>query len=176
MTVETDAIVLFLHRCECEAVVFLQSELERFFVSLGLLFDYTKSTKSFDTTVAIANELELTLPVKNLNTNNNNTSPAKQQRNNKNEKNEKSKEKDHNNNTAADKKNKKNVVTTEVFVPYREPFAPLNLPKNEMLLLPTNSQKKNDVEKNNSKETKPKEKKVFIYNYSVSEFYYLILI
>ena len=51
------------HRTRCEAVAMAQSELQRFFVALHLLFDYTKSVRGYEMNVKILNELEVTLPV-----------------------------------------------------------------------------------------------------------------
>ena len=53
---------LFIHTTELEATALLQSEYNRFIVSLHLLFDYTKSIATYDKSKKILNVLEETLP------------------------------------------------------------------------------------------------------------------
>ena len=52
---------LLVHASECEGAVMLQAEYNRFIVSLHLLFDFTKSMASYDSTKKIVNTLEETL-------------------------------------------------------------------------------------------------------------------
>jgi hypothetical protein len=62
--IASDAVMSMLqHRARCEAVAMAQSELQRFFVALHLLFDYTKSVRGYEMHVKVLNELEVTLPV-----------------------------------------------------------------------------------------------------------------
>lgn len=58
-----NVMCMLQHRSRCEAVAMAQSELQRFFVALHLLFDYTKSVRGYEMHVKILNELEVTLPV-----------------------------------------------------------------------------------------------------------------
>ena len=53
---------LFIHVTELEASALLQSEYNRFIISLHLLFDYTKSIATYDKSKQILNVLEETLP------------------------------------------------------------------------------------------------------------------
>lgn len=54
---------LHKHRSHCEAAAFIQSEIDRFYISLHLLFDFSKSISSYDRRVLVANPLEETLPM-----------------------------------------------------------------------------------------------------------------
>jgi hypothetical protein len=52
-----------IHRVRCEAAALIESHASRFFVALHLLFDCSKSAKTFAYNNKVGNELEVTLPV-----------------------------------------------------------------------------------------------------------------
>jgi hypothetical protein len=54
---------LAMHRCYAESAALVQAELNRFYVTLHLLFDYTKSVKGFEMQTRVLNEMEVTLPL-----------------------------------------------------------------------------------------------------------------
>jgi len=105
-------VVLLMHACRCEAVSILQSEFQKFFVMLHLVFDIFKATKGYRLNSRIANGLEETLAV---------TLPSLDSDN----KGGKGKEV---------KKAGKDVKPGPV--PFREPIAPVNLPVAAMQSIP----------------------------------------
>ncbi len=62
--VAADAVLaLAVHRCNCEAASLAQSEFNRFYVALHLLFDFAKSVKGFELQSRAVNELEASMPL-----------------------------------------------------------------------------------------------------------------
>jgi hypothetical protein len=110
--VSADAVVTMLqHRCSCESVAMAQSELQRFFVVLHLLFDYAKSVRGYEMHIKVLNELEVTLPV---------TLPAESEGGKKD----------------AKKEAKKGKEVAGAAVPFREPIAAVLVPKASMEAVP----------------------------------------
>jgi hypothetical protein len=110
--VSADAVVSMLqHRASCESVAMAQSELQRFFVVLHLLFDYAKSVRGYEMHIKVLNELEVTLPV---------TLPAESEGGKKD----------------AKKEAKKGKEVAGAAVPFREPIAAVLVPKASMEAVP----------------------------------------
>jgi hypothetical protein len=57
------ALSLLQHRSRCESVAMAQSEFQRFFVALHIIFDYAKSVRGHPLASKTRNELEVTLAV-----------------------------------------------------------------------------------------------------------------
>jgi hypothetical protein len=103
--VGADGVVTVLqHRVRCESVAMGQSELQRFFVVLHLIFDYSKSVRGYAMHAKVLNELEAALPV---------TLPAE----NEGGKKDKAKEA------------KKGKEAPGALVPFREPIAAVLVPR-----------------------------------------------
>ena len=113
--VSSDAVVLLLqHRCRCECVAMVQSELQRFFVALHLLFDYAKAVRGYEMRGKVLNELEATLAV---------TLPAET---------EGAGKKD----VKGGKDAKKGKEVPGALVPFREPVAAVLVPRGSMEAVP----------------------------------------
>lgn len=110
--ISSDVVVTMLqHRCRCESVAMAQSELQRFFVVLHLLFDYCKSVRGYEMRVKLLNELEATLPV---------TLP----------------ETDTGGKKEKPKEAKKGKEVPGALVPFREPIAAVFVPRASMEAVP----------------------------------------
>lgn len=113
--IANDSVVaLLIHACKCEAVSILQSEFQKFFVMLHLVFDVFKATKGYRLNSRVANGLEETLPV---------TLPSSSDADNK----------------GGKGKEPKKAVGKDIKLgpaPFREPIAPVNLPIVAMQSIP----------------------------------------
>ncbi|KAJ1411999.1 hypothetical protein B484DRAFT_422950, partial [Ochromonadaceae sp. CCMP2298] len=54
---------LMISRCRCEGAGMAQSELQRFYTALNVLFDYTKGVGGYEVPQRVLNELEEALPI-----------------------------------------------------------------------------------------------------------------
>jgi hypothetical protein len=108
-SIKSDGVVYFLmHRCKCEAISLIQSEINRFYVILHLLFDSTKALQSYPIKGRIYNSLEITLDLPGSGSS---STPSVGKANN-----SKDKDKDK-------KKGGKGAVQVAEFTPYREVIA-----------------------------------------------------
>jgi hypothetical protein len=168
-TISNDAIhLVFIHHSKCEALFFMQHEINQFYISLNLLFDYTKSVCEFKYgNTFLYNELE---PLKPINLNSNSTVL-----------NEKNNESAKQRVKSADKTKKtKDVKEVVNSTSERDPLAPLFL-SSVMKVLPVENINNNNNNNNENlskdavsekKNTKTKPKVHFIFDFNSSYYYY----